>query len=71
VSARPMPGFFYYKKLIYYFILSSYSGEISFKDVGMNSYYFLTAIFSEGKFTNKHEVVPLAASVILYTFLPG
>ena len=65
MPAKPIPALSYYKKLIYYFILWSYSGEISLKDVGMNSYYFLTAIFSEGKLTNRHEVVPLAASVIL------
>lgn len=57
-------------KLISCFIFYSSSGVKSLKVVGNYFFYSVfNTIFSLGKFTNKQEVVPLAASVMLYTFL--
>lgn len=67
VPASPYPIYFCCKKLTSYFIFSSSCGDKSLKS-NTYFYYFFTTIFSDGKLTNKHEVVPFAASAILYTF---
>ncbi len=65
VPAKPTADYFSSKKLIYCFIFSRSSGVIFSNESGKWSYSLLTVIFSLGKFTNRHEVVPLAASVML------